>query len=397
MVMGRRPLKIFFVAAEPSGDWQAGELARRVVACGVPVELYGVGGPCLEAAGAKLWMNTQGVSCIGPADALGRITYYFYTFYRLQAYMKELCPDITVMLDSPALNLRMAKFLRRESLRSFYYIPPSAWTKDAKRLHQIHALVDGVGCIFSLNASRYRELGLPVAFFGHPIVDLYADNGVSAEEARLRIGAKGRVLAVLPGSRRQEVVNLLPQFTDMAEMILAEDSEAEVFIPCATEPLLAYTKKFLGDSHPRFRVVLGQTRTILQAARLALTASGSATLEATMCGVPMAICYRFGLLNEIIGRILRALGFLQYGHMGLPNLLLNRRAIPEFLQEEVCPELMMPLLLDLWRDTPCREQMIADLKAAQANLGQPGMLEKMAGVVVDMALGKSLVEALGNR
>lgn len=395
--MEERPLKIFFVAAEPSGDWQAGELARRVTECGVPVELYGVGGPCLEAAGAKLWMNTQGVSCIGPADALGRISYYFYTFFRLQSYLKKLRPDITVMLDSPALNLRMAKFLRRVNLRSFYYIPPSAWTKDAQRLRQIHAMVDGVGCIFSLNAQRYRELDLPVAFFGHPIVDLYADNGVSAEEARRQLGVKGRVLAVLPGSRHQEVVNLLPQFAEMAEMLLDEDEEAEVVIPCATEPLFAYTKKYLGASHPRFRVVQGQTRTVLQAARLALTASGSATLEATMCGVPMAICYRFGLLNEIIGRILRALGFLKYGHMGLPNLLLDRRAVPEFLQEEVCQELMMPLLRDLWRDTPRREQMIADLRQARANLGQPGMLEKMAAVVVAMAQGQTLIEALGER
>ena len=392
--MAGRPLKIALVAAEPSGDWQAGALAKAIRDGGVEAELCGVGGSCMEEAGVEVWLNSQDVSCIGPGDAIGRLHYFYSSYFKLQRLLEKARPDLTIMLDSPALNMRLAKFLRRRHLSTLYYIPPSAWTTNGKRLRSIYDRVDGIVCIFKLNADRYRQMGLPVAYFGHPIVDMYGSDAQDSEAARHELGTDKPVLAVLPGSRNQEVDNLLPRFTELAEKFLQTHSEAEVFIPCATEPLHQRIKQYLGEKHPRFRVVLGHTRQVLRTARVALTASGSATLEAAMCGVPMAICYRFGLLNWVLGRFLIISGLLKCPHFGLPNLMADRRICPEFLQDEVREELVLPVLHELWEDTPRRAEMIAALENVRNDLGSPGVLRKVAATAVAMAQGQTLTEAL---
>ncbi|MBQ7567438.1 lipid-A-disaccharide synthase [bacterium] len=392
--MSARRLKIAFVAAEPSGDWQAGALAQAIADSGADAEMCGVGGSCMEKAGVKVWLNSQDVSCIGPGDALGRIPYFYASYFKLKSYLKQMRPDITVMLDSPALNMRLARFLRLQDLRSLYYIPPSAWTTSAKRLRSIHQRTDGVVCIFRPNAERYAELGLKVGYFGHPIVDMYSLDSQSPEEARRELGTDKPVLAVLPGSRRQEVDNLLPRFVDIAELFLAEHPEAEALIPCATEALHEKIGRYLGEDHPKIKAVLGHTRQALRIARVALTASGSATLEAAMCGVPMAICYRFGMVNWVLGRALILAGLLRVEHFGLPNLVAESRICPELLQHEVCPEMLMPILRELWDDTPRRAQMVADLAKVREALGQPGVLRRVAHAVVSMAEGMTLAEAV---
>lgn len=392
--MAVSPLKIAFVAAEPSGDWQAGALAKAIQASGMAVQMCGVGGSCMQEAGVEVWLNSQDVSCIGPGDALGRLPYFYSSYFKLQSLLKRMRPDLTIMLDSPALNMRLAKFLRRQSLTSLYYIPPSAWTTNPKRLRSIHSRVDGVVCIFKPNADRYRSLGLEVGYFGHPIVDMYRSDEQSPEEARQELGTGKAVLAVLPGSRNQEVDNLLPRFTALAEKFLQSHSEAEAVIPCATEPLYKRIKQFIGQKHPRFRIVQGHTRQVLRVARAALTASGSATLEAAMCGVPMAICYRFGFINWLIGRFLLFSGLLKCPHFGLPNLMAERRICPEFLQDEVREDLLLPVLHELWEDTPRRTQMIADLQEVRLGLGEPGVLRQVAQTALAMAQGQTLAKAL---
>ena len=188
--MTERPLKIALVAAEPSGDWQAGALAKAIGEIGVNAELFGVGGSCMEEAGVNVWLNSQGVSCIGPGDALWRLPYLYSSYFKVQSLLKKTRPDLTIMLDSPALNMRLAKFLRRQRLTSLYYIPPSAWTTSTGRLRSIYRRVDGVVCIFKLNAEHYRQLGLNVAYFGHPIVDMYSSDEQSPEDARRELGAE---------------------------------------------------------------------------------------------------------------------------------------------------------------------------------------------------------------
>lgn len=381
--MAERQFVIAIMAAEPSGDWQGGALAQAIQESGINAKFYGVGGSSMVRAGVELWHDSQDCSCIGPADAIGRLTYFYTSFFKVCRQLRRVRPDVTVLIDSPAMNMRFAKVLRRLKLKSIYFIPPSAWTTSAKRLRSIHERVNEVMCIFKANANRYRALGLPVSYFGHPIVDEYADDAACEDDVRAYLGieAQEEILAVLPGSRDQEVRHLMPVFRDVAEKFLHLRPQGRVLIPCATEALLAKVQAIIGTDS-RFRAYLGNTRAILRVSRVALMSSGSATLEAAMCGVPMCICYRFGWINACLGRFLLKTGLLRYEHMGLPNLLVDERICPEFLQEEVCADKLLPWLEDLWNDTPRRRKMVADLQRVRENLGSRGVLQQLAQRVV---------------
>ncbi len=367
---------------------------RAIKALGCNAEFMGFGGDHLLAEGVNIWQNTQDLTCIGPADGIRRFPFFLRSLYFAYDMLKNERPDLSILIDAPAVNMRIGKFLRKHSLRSVYYFPPSAWTRSAKRLRDIFSRVDGVMCAFKRNAERYRELGLPVAFYGHPIVDVYAEDGVTAEQVRRELGVQGPVLAMLPGSRSQEVDCLMPCFIPIVDEFLRRHPDTEVLIPCATEALYRDIKRYVGDNRPRLRLFHGKTRSILKIARVALLASGSATLEATMCGVPMVICYRFNTLNALVGRFLLATGLVRVDHFGLPNLIADERIFPEMFQEEVRQDLILPYLEDYWAEGTKRQESLDALARIRSMLGEPGVLDKLARTVVAMAQGRPWLESI---
>lgn len=382
------------MAAEPSGDLQGGALARALKARDPGLRLVGVGGAEMAASGVELWMESHTWSTIGPGEALARIPGLYLAYRRMRGHLLRERPQLTVVIDAPALHMRLVGFLRRRGLRTAYYFPPSAWSRNPRRMHEIHARVDGVLCAFRGNAALYESLGLPVAFFGHPLSDVVRDSP-PPEEARRLLGLEGPALALLPGSRTQEVRHLLPAFLEVAARLRRDHPELQVLLPCATPPLERRIRAMLGPEPPEgVRLLSGQARLALAASRLALMASGSASLEAALLGVPMLLCYRFGALDAALGRTLKALGLLRVDRFGLPNLVLEQDVVPEFLQEEVHPDRLELEARRLWEEGPSRERMLADLARVQAALGGPDVVERLARVVDFLAAGDTMSSAL---
>ncbi len=382
------------MAAEPSGDLQGGALARALKARDPGLRLVGVGGAEMAASGVELWMESHTWSTIGPGEALARIPGLYLAYRRMRGHLLRERPQLTVVIDAPALHMRLVGFLRRRGLRTAYYFPPSAWSRNPRRMHEIHARVDGVLCAFRGNAALYESLGLPVAFFGHPLSDVVRDSP-PPEEARRLLGLEGPALALLPGSRTQEVRHLLPAFLEVAARLRRDHPELQVLLPCATPPLERRIRAMLGSEPPEgVRLLSGQARLALAASRLALMASGSASLEAALLGVPMLLCYRFGALDAALGRTLKALGLLRVDRFGLPNLVLEQDVVPEFLQEEVHPDRLELEARRLWEEGPSRERMLADLARVQAALGGPDVVERLARVVDFLAAGDTMSSAL---
>lgn len=389
--LAARPLVVALVAVEPSGDLQAGALAEEIRRQLPGVVLVGIGGEHMAAAGVQLWMETQGLGTIGPGEVLARLPFILRSYWQVRGLLLAERPDLTILIDSPALNMRLAGVMQKRGLNCVYYFPPSAWTNNAARLRQIHARVRAVFCAFSLNAERYRRLDLPVYFFGHPIADM-PELKLTYAQARQQLGVQGPVLAVLPGSREQEVNNLMPVFAETLQRLKVRFPELTVLIPCATAamrrrieamvPSLAYVHLFDGSS-----------RLVLTAADAALTASGTASLEAAAIGVPMVICYRFGPIDAFIGRFLVSVGLLRLEHVGLPSLIVNRRIVPELLQEQVTADNLTPMMSDLLADTPVRRQMLADLAEVKASLGQAGVVPQLAAAACKL-VQESRVAAL---
>lgn len=384
------------MAAEPSGDLQGGALARALRRRNPDLRLLGVGGSAMASAGVELWMQSHTWSTIGPGEALARLPGLYLAYRRMRHELLAVRPDLTVVIDAPALHMRLVGFLRRRGLRTAYYFPPSAWARNPERLRHIHRRVDAVLCAFRPNAEFYEALGLPVAFFGHPLVDVLRE-APGPEEARRELGLEGPALALLPGSRTQEVKHLLPVFLEVARRLRRDRPELQVLIPCATAPLERRIRAMMGTLPEGFHLLSGQARLALAASRLALMASGSASLEASLLGVPMVLAYRFGAFDACLGRLLKALGLLRVDRFGLPNLVLDEDLVPELLQEQVHPDRLEAEARRLWEEGPDRERMREGLARVRASLGEPGVVDRLAEVVERVAAGASLPQALAGR
>ena len=338
----------------------------------------------MAEAGVELWLDTTNLGIIGAGEALLRLPGYLLKYWKICRCIQAERPDLTVMIDSPAVNMRLSKVLRRAGLKSVYYFPPSAWTKSEKRLREIRGCSDAIICAFKENADRYKALGLDVEYFGHPMADLPELN-LTREEAQRRLGLSGEFIGILPGSRCQEVKHLLPVFWRTLLLLRQENPRLQAVIPCATEELRVQIVGML-PANDFVHIVSGQSRLVMLASKALLMSSGTASLEAAVLRIPMVLAYRFGLFNSLLGKFMLFTRILKIDHIGLPSLILNRRIVPEFIQEEASPEslaaTLKPLLIE---DSPERLQMLADLQEVRDRIGCPGTVKRIAAFVYEKA------------
>ncbi|MGM9992361.1 MAG: lipid-A-disaccharide synthase [Candidatus Bruticola sp.] len=371
-------LTVAIIAIEPSADLHGSNLARALLAINPHLKLVGVGGSHMAASGVSLWLRTTDMAVIGPGGAIARLPKYICYYLYVRRHLLKEHPHLSILIDCPAVNMRYAGLLTRYGYHSVYYFPPSAWTTSEVRLRQIFSRTDRVICTFLSNAENYRRLGMDVDFFGHPLIDM-PELGISAEEAKNKLGLVGEnILALLPGSRASEIKYLLPIFLEIVAKLHQEIENLQVLVPCATQALRRQIVAYMGDRFPYVRVLNGQSRLALLACRAALMSSGTASLEAAILGAPMVLSYKLCPFDAVIGKFLIWSGLLKIEHIGLPSLVAGHRIVPEFVQDEVSPENIIPHLRNFMRDTPERCQIKQDLLDMRKSMGAPGVITKIA-------------------
>ncbi|HXE71222.1 MAG TPA: lipid-A-disaccharide synthase [Candidatus Nitrosotenuis sp.] len=386
------PLRILLSALEPSGDLQAAALARALRQRAPDLELVGVGGEHLRAAGVPLLLEGHTWSVIGPTEAVFRLPDILLALPRYKRMLVAARPDLSVFIDSPAVHMRLARLCRRHGLRSAYYFPPSAWTTSSRRLRQIHQRVDAVIPTFAFSARAYEREGLPVAYYGHPLVDLFTPPP-DREQARAELGlAPGRYVTLLPGSRTQEVRLLLPLLLEVARRLRARHADLRFLVPCANAALERRIRRVAGGE-PGVLLLSGQAGRAMAVSDLALGASGSVSLEAALVGVPLVLLYKLNRVDMMLARLLASLGLLRVRRFALPNLVLDRDVCPELLQEEASPQRIEAEALALLEDQEARRAMQADLARVRAALGRPGVIPRVAALVHHLASGCDLARA----
>jgi lipid-A-disaccharide synthase len=255
-----------------------------------------------------------------------------------------------------------------------YYISPQIWAWKKGRIHTIAKLVDKMLVILPFEEALYRAVGVDCAYVGHPLLD---------QIARFRSCGlfKGDCLiGLLPGSREQEVARLMGTMVGVARGIKARHPGARFVVPCVDARREAQIRG-LAEGCP-IETVVGQTYEVLSAARFCLVASGTATLEAAIFGVPMAIVYRTAPLNYWIARHV-----VKIEHIGLANILAGREIVPEFIQGRATAGEILPHALELIDETPRRKRMVAELRALKAGLGEPGASGRAAREVLAVVRG----------
>lgn len=367
--------RIFFSAGEASGDIHGANLIRAIRRIAPDTLCEGLGGTRMAAAGMDLHCDLAGRAIMGFSEVLRSLAYIRAVFNNAVAHLERHPPDALVVIDYPGFNIRLAKKAHALGIPVIYYISPQIWAWKKKRIHTIVESSTRVLAILPFEPDLYANAGGRCIYVGHPLLD-----HIDAFEPRTTYTGEC-VVGILPGSREQEIARLLPVMLDTAKAIQREVPEATFVCTCVDE-LRARQIRTITGNFP-MEIGIGTTYDLLQSARFCMVASGTATLETALFGVPMVVLYRVSPLSYLIARTL-----VDIEHIALVNILSGKRVVPEFIQHDAQPERILPVALDLIRDTGLRSDTIAELAQLRATMGPPGASERAARAVLE-AMGET--------
>jgi lipid-A-disaccharide synthase len=375
-------LKIMMSCGEPSGDLYAGALAVEIRRRAPDAAIFGLGGQRMMAGGGELLADYRGLSVTGLMEALPVIPRFFGVLSRLIDAARSERPQALVVIDFPEMNFRLAAAVRRLGIPVIYYIPPQIWAWRRRRMNAMKHVADHVLVIFPFEESIYRAAGVPAEFVGHPLVDL-ARAQEPREAFRRDIGLDGSrpVVALLPGSRSNEVSRLLPVMRDAAREISTRLPGTQFVIARAPslDDRLFDKLRWHG---PGPLEVLARTDDVLAVADVAVTASGTATVQAALHGVPMAVVYRLSPLTYHLGR-----RFVHVDMFAMVNLIAGRRVVPELIQNDCTAEAIAREILSFLTDNARASRTRAALAEVRTKLGSPGASGRVADTVLQVAGG----------
>jgi lipid-A-disaccharide synthase len=360
---------------EPSGDLYAGDLVHHLRRQAGDVEVFGLGGDRLRAEGGRLLAHVSDLAVVGLLEVLRHLRRLKTVFLSVIEEVDRQRPGVAVLVDYAGFNLRLARELKRRGVRVVYYVSPQVWAWRRGRLKTIRANVAHMVVIFPFEEPLYREAGVPVTFVGHPLVDLARP----AEDRAAFLAAHGLdaarpVLAVLPGSRRQEVAQNLAPIAGTLRLL--RERRPGLQIALAVAPSLdprPFDRDLAGLAVTR---VAGHTHALLSAASAGIVASGTATVEAALMGLPFVVVYRLSPLTYALGR-----PFVNVPHYAMPNLIARREIVKELIQSDFRPETVASEVLALLDDAGRRGAVVAGLAEVRERLGQPGASARAAEVV----------------
>jgi len=365
------------VAGDVSGDMHAATLLKEVRAARPDLQVFGIGGEQLRAAGTEILYDAREMSVFGLPEVLKRYRFFKRVFEDMVEQARVRRPDVVLLVDYGGFNIRFAQRMHELGLKVIYFICPQVWASRRSRIAKIAAAVDRLMVIFPFEVPLFEGLGPRVDFVGHPLVD-EAARALSEPEKALPWAGEPRI-ALLPGSRTQELKLILPVMLEAAARLEAQVPGASYVIATPSSTVTAIVQDMLRTATrlpTRLEVVEGETRQVLRQARAAWVASGTATIEAALMRCPMAVVYRTSWLLYRLGRWL-----IRVSHIGMVNVLAGREICPELIQGQATPEALAHALQPLLGETDERKAMLNDLARVVDTLGEGGAIHRAAAIV----------------
>ncbi len=373
------PDTLMILAGEVSGDQHAAALVRALRAERPAWRFIGFGGPEMRAAGVETRFDIADLAVLGLTEVIRRYGFFRGVMREMLALAARERPRAVILVDYPGFNLRFAKAVRRLGPRVIFYICPQVWAWHRERIPHMARILDRLITIFPFEPALFLKTSLRVDFAGHPLVDAAAD-AWSRPPVALPWGGRRRV-ALLPGSRQQEVRRLLPDLWAAAAEIDRRCDDVGFIIATPDAAGAERLRALLATLPPgpaRIEIVAGETRQVLRQAQAALVASGTATLEASLMLCPMAIVYRVAPLTYWVARRL-----VKIPHIGLVNIVAERQVCPEFIQAAVQPTALADAILPLLLDDARRAAVQADLRDVNTRLGSGAAAQRAAACILD--------------
>ncbi len=335
-------MKYYLIAGERSGDLHGGNLIKALKNYDADGQFRGYGGDNMEAQGMHLSVHYRELAFMGFLEVvknLGTITAYLK---KCKADIAEFRPDVVVLIDYAGFNLKIARFCKSNGIRVFYYISPKVWAWNTKRAWKLKRLVDRMFVIMPFEKDFYKKFNWEVDYVGNPVLDALKSYKISRVDFD-----KKKTVALLPGSRRQELENALPVFCELCDRFPEYH-----FVVAAVDNIDRNVYAAL-EEKPNAGLVFGNTYDLLAGARAAVVTSGTATLETALWRVPQVVTYR---TSGVSYRIAKAL--IKVDYISLVNLIAGKMVVRELIQKDFNVEMLAEELGSLIQNEEYREQML---------------------------------------
>lgn len=380
-MVNRPGLTIMMSCGEASGELYAAALARAIHVQAPGTRIVALGGERLREAGVELLADYHGISVTGLSEALSVVPRALALIRELGRAADRIRPDVFVPIDFPDFNFGLMRAMAKRRVPIVYYISPQLWAWRKGRMRTMQRLVTKVLPIFPFEEKLYRDAGVDAEFVGHPLVDLVEPSADRTTlRARFGAGDAAPLIALLPGSRANELRAILPDMARAAALVAARLPGARFVLaraPRLADDLFAP----LAEPMPGIPVAFCDAPDdVLAAADVVITASGTATVQAALHEVPMVIVYRVSAATSFIGR-----RFVTLDTFGMVNLIAGARIVPELVQERFTPEAVADEVVSLATDPARREAMVARLRDVKEKLGGKGGSRRAAAAILRAA------------
>jgi lipid-A-disaccharide synthase len=375
----KEPTTVVMVAGEPSGDMHGAHLIRALREClGSGLHVRGMGGREMRAAGADILVDADQVAVVGITEVISKMPRLFKAMSQIKQLLSDARPALLILIDFPDFNLHLARYAKKLNIPVLYYISPQLWAWRAKRVKKIKARVDHMAVILPFEEKFYKQHGVPVTFVGHPLMD--AANLPAARNPAAPGSGQAPVVALLPGSRDREVQGLLPIMLQAGRMLQSQIGPVRFLISCAPSIDMTLVRNIVDQGQlEQTRITTASVRELLPGCHLAIVASGTVTLEGAICTTPMVITYVVSPLSYRLGKVL-----VSVAHIGLVNLIADRRIVPELVQQEATPQAICEAARSILSDPKVYADMCRDLTMVRNRLGESGASEKVARIACEL-------------
>jgi lipid-A-disaccharide synthase len=378
-------MRIMMSCGEASGDLYAGALAAELRRREPDAQIIGFGGPRLRAAGGDLLGDFSRFSVTGLTEALRVLPRSLAMLRRLVAAARQQRPDVFVAIDFPDFNFRLMAAMRRLGIPVVYYVAPQLWAWRPGRMKTMKAGVDRVLVIFPFEEAIYRAAGVDARFVGHPLVDIAEASQPRSSFLRDRgLVPDAPTVALLPGSRRNELERIVPTMVAALPLIRARVPDVQFIVACAANiedwqfaPLMT-----AGEGRNRPVLVHDRADDVIASADVAITASGTATVQCALHERPMVVVYRLSPLTYRLGK-----PFVNVDMYAMPNLVAGRRIVPELIQDDFTPERVTEEAVSYLTDRSRHAQTREALRRVREQLGAPGASGRAADAILEVARG----------
>ncbi len=373
--------RIMISAGEASGDKHAASIIRALHKTGPNINIYGMGSAEMRDAGAEILIDCADIAVVGLVEVLAKYPTIKKALNVLINSLKDRPPDLLVLVDYQEFNFRLAKAAKALNIKVLFYVSPQIWAWRQHRVHKIGKIIDMMAVILPFEEKFYLDANVPVRFVGNPLVEkVIPEKTKQACFKEYELNPDQPVIGLFPGSRRGEIKRVLPIQLAAAEQLIKEKPELQFIIPVARTLNKEIFASHL-NQHSPLNIILVEdlSYNVMQCCDSIISASGTATLEISLMGIPYCITYKIAHLSYFI---LKQMVKVKY--LGLANIISDKAPIKEFIQYNTRPQDIANETIRILDNTEYRNRMLQELKTVSEMLGKPGGIDNMAELILEM-------------